>query len=204
MGADAVDGANGSPSVPSSRQPPVSTRAPADAAVRLKSLTSLDLPTPASPPSSTAEGPPWRTLTKAASRAAICSARPTRTGLDARPLISGISIPRGADIPESSRATGWAVMAGSGGVTGGRLARLAGHLADGPVRAERSVHVVGNGGDDEIVVRQVTPVPAPPDRHPGEPGPVGPLSQFLATLGIHRTKNLGMHGSSLAPGRTCW
>src|SRR6478752_41505 len=92
-------------------------------------------------------------------------------------------------------------MAGSGGVTGGRLARFAGHLADGLVRAERSVHVVGDG---EIVVRQVTPVPASPDRHPGEPGPVRPLPQFLATLVDHRTKNLGMHGSSLAPGRTFW
>src|SRR5690242_17016055 len=95
-------------------------------------------------------------------------------------------------------------MAGSGGVTGGRLARVAGHLADGLVRAERSVHVIGNGGDDKIVVRQVTPVPASPDRHPGEPGPVGPLAHFLATLVAHRTKNLGMHGSSLAPGRTFW
>ena len=73
-------------------------------------------------------------------------------------------------------------MAGSGGVTGGRLARFAGYLADGLVCAERSVHVVGNGREDKIVVRQVTPVPASPDRHPGEPGPVGPLSHFLATL----------------------
>src|SRR5690349_25031610 len=95
-------------------------------------------------------------------------------------------------------------MAGSGGVTGGRLARVAAHLADGLVRAERSVHVVGNGGDDEIVVRQVTPVPASPDRHPGKPGPVRPVPHFLATLVAHRSKNLGMHGSSLAPGRTFW
>src|SRR5690349_13754680 len=95
-------------------------------------------------------------------------------------------------------------MAGSGGVTGGRLARFAGHLADGMVRAERSVHVVGNGGDGEIVVRQVTPVPASPDRQPGEPGPGGPLPHFLATLVAHRPNNLGMHGSSLSPGRPFW
>ena len=43
-----MNGANGSPSVPSSRQPPVSTRAPA-AAVRANSLISLDLPTPGFP-----------------------------------------------------------------------------------------------------------------------------------------------------------
>src|SRR5437773_9024413 len=95
-------------------------------------------------------------------------------------------------------------MAGSGGVTGGRLARLAGLLADGPVGAERTVHVVGNGGNDEIVVGQVTPVPAAPVRHLGEPGAVRPVPQFTATLVGHRAKNLGMHGSSLAPGRTFW
>ena len=121
-----------SPSVPSSRQPPVSTRAPADAAVRPNSPTSLDFPTPASPPRSTADGPPWRTLAKAASRAAICSSRPTRTGLEARPLISGVSVPRGSDIPERSLAADEAVMATSGGVMGGgRLARLAGRLVVG-------------------------------------------------------------------------
>src|SRR6266550_7264333 len=97
-----------------------------------------------------------------------------------------------------------AVMAGSGSVTGGRLARLAGHLADGPVGAERSVHVVGNGGDDEIVVGQVTPVPAAPDRHPDQPGAVRPVPQFAAALGAQFAQNLGMHGSSLAPGRTFW
>src|SRR5207253_10732014 len=114
-------------------------------------------------------------LTKAASRAAICSARPTRTGLDARPLISGISIPCGVDIPESSLAMVRVVMAWSGGAAGGRLARLAGHLADGPVGAERSVYVVRNGGDDEIVVGQVTPVPPTPPRHPCPPGAGRPL-----------------------------
>ncbi len=95
----AVNGAKGSPSVPSSRQPPVSTRAPAAVAAWPNSLTSRDLPTPASPPSSTAVGPPWRTLSNAASRAAICSSRPTRTGLAARPLISAVSMSCGPDIP---------------------------------------------------------------------------------------------------------
>src|SRR5205823_13495481 len=113
---------------------------------------------------------PRRRLTKAASRPAFCSARPTRPGLDARPLIPGISIPRGADIPESSRATGWAVMAGSGGVTGGRLARLAGHLADGPVGAERSVYVVGNGGNGEVVAMQILHVPMSHERPTVESG----------------------------------
>src|SRR5215468_628222 len=172
----AVNGANGSPSVPSSRQSPVRTRAPADAAARPNSLTSLVLPTPASPPSSTADGPPWRTLAKAASRAAICSSRPTRTGLDARPLISGVSVPYGPDIPGNSPAaagTGRAVMAGSGGGTGG--GRLSGHLLDGRplagvVGPEGAVHVVRDRRDDEVVVRQVVPVAAAPDRHPYQPG----------------------------------
>src|SRR5271165_1399738 len=199
----AVNGANGSPSVPSSRQPPVSTRAPAAAAVRPNSLTSLDLPTPASPPSSTADGPPWRALAKAASRAAICSSRPTRTGLDARPLISEVSIPRGSDIPERSLATDGTVMAASGGVMGsGRLARLAGHRLAGGLGAERPVHVVGDGGQDEPVglVRLVGPTTADPDRDPGEPALVRPRSHLAAVLGGQFTENLGMHGSSSAPG----
>ena len=137
----AVNGANGSPSVPSSRQPPVSTRAPAAGAAWPNSPTSRDLPTPASPPSSTAVGPPWRTLANAASRAAICSSRPTRTGLAARPLISAVSMPRGSDIPARGRAGAGAVTAASGGAAGG------GHAAcrlvlGGP---ERAVHVVGDG-----------------------------------------------------------
>ncbi len=187
----AVNGANGSPSVPSSRQPPVSTRAPADAAVRPKSLTSLDLPTPASPPSSTADGPPWRTLTKAASRAAICSPRPTRTGLDARPLISGISIPRGSDIPERSLAADWAVTAASGGVTGdGLLARLGGHLIDGRFGPERSVHVVGDGGDGGLVgLRQGTPAPAASGSS-GRAWPGGPAPASRGHAGWYSSRRI--------------
>jgi hypothetical protein len=103
--------------------PPVSTLAPAGAdpwTARPNSATSLDLPTPASPPSSTADCPPWRTPAKADSRAAICSSRPTRTGLDARPLISGISMPCGSDIPAGPAGPG---RASAGAVTPAQAAR---------------------------------------------------------------------------------
>ena len=54
----AANGANGRPSAPRSRQPPASTRAPASPAPAANSLTSRDLPIPASPPMSTADGEP--------------------------------------------------------------------------------------------------------------------------------------------------
>src|SRR5580700_482948 len=167
------------------------------------SPTSRDLPAPASPPSSTADGPPWRTLAKAASRAAICSSRPTRTGLDARPLISGFSMPRGSDIPERSLAMDEAVTAASGGVMGGgRLARLAGRRLAGRLGAERPVHVVGNGGQGESVglLRLVAPATADPDRDSGEPGLVRPCPHLTAALVGQFTGKLGMHGSSSAWG----
>src|SRR6516165_4944885 len=98
-----------------------------------------------------------------------------------------------------------AVTVASGGVTGdGLLARLGGHLIDGRFGPERSVHEVGHGRDDELLVRgQVTPAPAAPD-HPDEPGLVRPLPHFAVTLVVKFTSKIGMHGSSLAPGRTFW
>ena len=47
-------------------------------------LTSRDFPTPASPPTSTTDGPSRRAGARAASSTASCSARPTRTGLTLR------------------------------------------------------------------------------------------------------------------------
>ena len=94
----AANGANGRPSAPRSRQPPVSTRAPAAPAPAANSLTRRDLPIPASPPMSRVDGPPVRTPSRAESRVARCSARPTRTGLLMRALIPSRMPPVG-DIP---------------------------------------------------------------------------------------------------------
>ena len=102
----AVNGLNGSPSAPSSRHAPVSTRAPASRATAVNSPISLVLPIPASPPMSMATGSPWRTVSIAACRAAISAARPTRTGLAPRLLISTFSVARGADIPARAKWSG--------------------------------------------------------------------------------------------------
>ena len=77
-----ANGVNGSSSPPS-RQPPVSTRA--SGTVAANSASSRDFPAPASPPISSAGCPPSRALASASARAAISSARPTRTGPDPRP-----------------------------------------------------------------------------------------------------------------------
>ena len=76
-------------------------------------------------------------------------------------------------------------MAGSDGVLGGRrlVASLTAALADRR-GAERPVHVIGDGGQDEPVslVRPVAPT-ANPDRHPGEPGLAGPRLHLATALG---------------------
>src|SRR5262249_17737796 len=83
------NGANGRPPALNSRQYPHSTRTPPAARARLvNSLTSRDLPTPASPPMSTADGRPSRTRSRAASSAASSSARPTKTGTSSPRLTS--------------------------------------------------------------------------------------------------------------------
>ena len=88
----------GRPSAPRSRQLPASTRAPASPATAANSLTIRDLPIPASPPMSTADGEPARARSRAASRAARYSARPTRTGLLMRALMSS-RMPSAGDTP---------------------------------------------------------------------------------------------------------
>ena len=58
-------GANGIPPPSSSTQPPTSTRVPAPRASPISSWTSLDLPTPASPPTTTVTCSPARTRSRA-------------------------------------------------------------------------------------------------------------------------------------------
>ena len=79
-----MNGANGRPSAPSSRQPPISTRAPAPRDRSANSQTSRDFPTPASPPTITADGLPRPTSARALSSAESWPERPTGTGLDTR------------------------------------------------------------------------------------------------------------------------
>ena len=49
-------------------------------------------------------------------------------------------------------------------------------------------------------VRPVGPTTAGPDRDPGEPALVRPRPHLAAALGGQFTENLGVHGSSSAPG----
>ncbi len=101
-----MKGVNGRLSAPSSRQPPISTRAPVPRDRSANSLTSRDFPTPASPPTMTADGWPRPTAASAASSAESWPDRPTRTGLDTRGSTSA-SMPA---IPAESHA-----VAGPGG-----------------------------------------------------------------------------------------
>src|SRR5262249_11540485 len=85
------------PSALSSRQYPYKTLVTPTARARAaNSLSSRDLPTPASPPMSTADGWPCRTRSKAASSAASSSARPTNTGAPAPTLTNSIMSPHEA------------------------------------------------------------------------------------------------------------
>src|SRR5262249_30699782 len=85
-------------SAPRSRQPPTSSRAPDAAAPAANSVTKRVLPIPASPPMSTVDGPPARARSRAASRMASSSERPTRTGLLMRALTSS-RMPSPSDVP---------------------------------------------------------------------------------------------------------
>src|SRR5580698_2930736 len=177
----AVNGPNGSPSVPSCRQPPVSTRAPASRAAALNSLISLDLPTPASPPSSTVAAPPWRTLSKAPSRAVSCSARPIRTGLEARPLIVMTSKPAASGIPAAPAGAGAisAVTAVSRGATGGR---------------ERLFYIVGDYRDQNALLRGGVP-PGPPglEQRADQRSVTGLRLRGVGAVLDHLPEHLGVH-----------
>ena len=54
-------------------------------------------------------------------------------------------------------------------------------------------------GTELGLVRPVVPAPGRPD-HLDEPGLVRPGPHLVASLGVHQTENLGMHGSSSARG----
>ena len=119
----AVNGANGRPSAPSSRQPPMSTRAPAPRDRSANSLTSRDLPTPASPPTRTADGLPRPASASAApARKARRTGRPEPDSTPAAPISKHARLLPGS----TSGAAAW-----PGGLRGARGYGVLGQLDGG-------------------------------------------------------------------------